>query len=195
MLQPQKLTLSHEDLFIERYERLMFWALQLTERSRDQAEDLVHDAFVQFTFTRPPLETVNNLDGYLYGILRNLRLLQMRRANRSPLRPLSIVEYDSAEIGIRAMGLQAQLRVQDELRMVCQYVCARKETSKVGSALILRFFHGYFTGEIAQVMQIARRAVNERLRVARAEAKLFLASPTSLSFLKEASPAIVDQHE
>jgi DNA-directed RNA polymerase specialized sigma24 family protein len=193
MLKPQKLSISHEELFIERYPRLITWALQLSENSRDVAEDLVHDAFVHFTFTRPDLENIHNLDGYLYGILRNLRLLQVRRARLSPLRPMSIVEFDSAEIGIRAMGFHAQLRVQDELRMVCQYVRIRKDTSKVGSALILRFFHGYFSGEIAQIMQISRRAVNERLRVARAEAKLFLADEASLSFLKTSCQSRVEQ--
>ena len=109
MLQPQKLTISHEDLFIERYERLMSWAMRLTERNRDQAEDLVHDAFVQFTFTRPNLEVINNLDGYLYGILRNLRLLQMRRASRSPLRPLLYPVTIVAEVVILREGQSALL--------------------------------------------------------------------------------------
>ncbi|HLA12377.1 MAG TPA: hypothetical protein VJ023_17455 [Pyrinomonadaceae bacterium] len=35
-----------EDLFIQRYDVLMGWALALTNRNRAQAEDLVHDNHV-----------------------------------------------------------------------------------------------------------------------------------------------------
>ena len=40
-----------------------------------------------------------------------------------------------------------------ELRQVCQYACDRKETSRAGSVLILRFLHGYYPREIAQIMR------------------------------------------
>ncbi|HLA12342.1 MAG TPA: hypothetical protein VJ023_17280 [Pyrinomonadaceae bacterium] len=46
-------TSSHEDLFIERYQRLLAWSLKLTAHDRQLAEDLLHDAYVQFTLNRP----------------------------------------------------------------------------------------------------------------------------------------------
>src|SRR2546429_7579712 len=58
-----------------------------------------------------------------------------------------------------------------------------KETSKAGRVLILRFLHGYYPREIAQVMQCTREAVEERLRVARSEARQYLENPKSLRFL------------
>src|SRR5919107_4697453 len=73
---------SHEEVFLARYGPLRAWALRLTEGDAGRAEDLVHDAFVQFTFTRPELARVRNLDGYLYQMLRNLNVSQMRRAGR-----------------------------------------------------------------------------------------------------------------
>ena len=163
-LNPWKVSASHEELFVASYERLLTWALHLTESNRELAEDLLHDAFIQFTLTRPDPETIKDLDNYLYGILRHLHLSQLRRTSRSRLQQLAIVEYDSAQAGLRTIDPSEQIQAQDELRRVCHYVCARKETSRAGSILMLRFFHGYYPGEIAQITRSSRPAVEERLR-------------------------------
>lgn len=178
----------HERIFLARYTRLRAWALQLTG-DNDEAEDLVHDAFIQFTFTCPDLDSIQNLDGYLYRILRNLHLSHVRRRLRLPARSLSIVDYDSAETLLRAHDPREQFRVQDELRQVCRYACLRKESSKAGSVLLFRFMHGYYPREIAQVMRSSREAVEERLRVGRGEAKRYLENPSALLFMGEAPPA------
>ncbi|MGH9937062.1 MAG: RNA polymerase sigma factor, partial [Blastocatellia bacterium] len=65
MLKQQLITHTHEDLFLARYERLMAWAVQLTDHNPQQAEDLVHDVFVKFALARPDLRRIENLDGYL----------------------------------------------------------------------------------------------------------------------------------
>ena len=176
----------HEDVFLARYGRLRAWALRLTEGDAGRAEDLVHDAFVQFTFTRPDLGRVRNLDGYLYQMLRNLNVSQMRRARRRREDAPAVVEYDSAEFALRATDPRELVRVQDDLRQVCRYACLRKETSKAGSVLILRFMHGYYPDEIARLMRSSREAVEERLRVARSEAAQILRDPASLRFMHKA---------
>jgi RNA polymerase sigma factor (sigma-70 family) len=175
---------GHEDVFLGRYKKLRSWAIQLTEGDREQAEDLVHSAYVQFNLSRPDLNAIVNLDGYLYRMLRNLHLSQVRRLLRHQHRALSIIDYDSAEIGLRAADPRLHVRLQDELRQVCQYACFRKETSKAGSVLILRFLHGYYPREIALVMRGTREAVEERLRVARNEASEYLKSPNNLHFMR-----------
>jgi RNA polymerase sigma factor (sigma-70 family) len=177
MLAPWKATYSHEDLFIQRYEWLLNWALQLTGRNREQAEDLVHDAFIQFTLTRPDLDSIQNLEGYLYGMLRNMHLSEVRRAARTHNRHISIIDYDSAEIALRSADPWDQIQARDELRAVCNYACARKEKSKAGSVLLLRFFHGYYASEISLVLRSPRRAVDDWLLIARREAKLHLDNP------------------
>src|SRR6266851_6525632 len=145
----------HEELFAQRYEQLHSWALHLTEDAA-QAEDLLHDAFIEFTITRPDLGSIRHLDNYLYGVLRVLHLSQIRRSARHRLQQLSIVEYDSAEIGLRMVDPRDQIKVQEDLRAICQYACIRKETSKAGSILILRFFHGYYPSEIVRIVQRSR---------------------------------------
>ncbi|HEU5240239.1 MAG TPA: sigma factor, partial [Pyrinomonadaceae bacterium] len=88
-------TTDYEALFIERYQRLLGLALQLTAGDRERAEDVLHDAFIQFSFSRPDLNQIEDLEAYLYGMLRKLHLSQMRRDSRSRIQPHFLVEYDS----------------------------------------------------------------------------------------------------
>jgi RNA polymerase sigma factor (sigma-70 family) len=178
----------YEDLFIQRYERLLTWALQLTDRDRELAEDLVHDIFIQFTLSQPDLSSIDNLEGYLRVMLRNMHLSQVRRSTRirenaSAVPEISLINHDSMESWLRAVEERTVAHVQQELRRICQYACIRKETSKAGSVLILRFFHGYYPSEIAKILRVTRGAVDEFLSIARAEARAFLNDPNSLAFM------------
>src|SRR5919205_2617805 len=100
MLEPSEIlrgevaeALSHEEVFLARYGPLRAWALRLTGGDAARAEDLVHDAFVQFTLARPDLGRVENLDGYLYQMLRNLNTSRMRRAARRREGAPAVIEY------------------------------------------------------------------------------------------------------
>lgn len=191
MILPLKsISSDHESLFIERYDRLLKWGLQLTERDNDLAQDILHDAFIQFTLTPPDLETIQNLDAYLYGLLRNLHLSQMRRATRSRFQQLSIIDYESAVIGLHAADPRTHIQVQEELRRVCHYACARKETSRAGSVLILRFFHGYYPSEISKILQCTRLAVDLQIKRARTEARAYLERPETLRFITDRIPEV-----
>jgi RNA polymerase sigma factor (sigma-70 family) len=192
MLQPSEIpraaeskAVSHEEVFLARYGPLRAWALRLTGGDEGRAEDLVHDAFVQFTLARPDLARVQNLDGYLYQMLRNLNISRMRRAGRRRGDEPAVFEYDSAEFVLRAADPRDLIRVQDDLRQVCHYACVRKESSRAGSVLILRFMHGYYPAEIARFTGSTREAVEERLRVARDEARQYLKDPESLRFINK----------
>ena len=99
---------------------------------------------------------------------------------------MTAVEYDTVDVGLWVSDPRDGIRMQDELGAVCQYACIRKESSKAGSVLILRFFHGYYPDEIAQIMCVTRPAVKERLRLARAEARAYLDDPSKLAFIGEA---------
>src|ERR1051325_482633 len=187
MLKPAKLSPNHEDLFLQRYTLLRGWALRLTGNDPQQAEDLLHDAFIHFCIHHPALEEIKNLEGYLHTMLRNLHLSQSRRAARSAHGHFLILDYDSAETGwsaINAIDPREQIKAQDELRAICEYACLRKESSKAGSVLILRFFHGYYPDEIARVMRSTRSAVEHHLRLARSEAKVYLQDPDALTFMQ-----------
>lgn len=189
-----KLVSSHEELFVDHYHQLVEWALRLTGNDRHLAEDLVQDSFVQFTFRRPDLSSIENLEAYLYGILRNTHRLELRRAAHCLTRQPAVVDYDSADICLRRRDVGDQIAIREDLRRVCQYACARKESSRAGSVLILRFFHGYYPGEIALIIGSSRPSVSQLLRMARDEARLYLENPRSLSFLAKPKSA-ADSHD
>jgi len=74
------------------------------------------------------------------------------------------------------------------LHQICAYACFRKESSKAGSVLILRFFHNYFPTEIASVLNSSRNCVDQWQRLARREAKLFMNRPGGLRFVNGETP-------
>jgi RNA polymerase sigma factor (sigma-70 family) len=179
-----KPALSHEELFLSHYPKLLTWAMQLTGHDRSKAEDLVHDVFIQFVVVEPELSEVENLDGYLFATMRNLLRSQLRRQSALLNNQLSLLDYDSAQLGLRAHDLRHDVRVREELEMICHYASVRKETSRAGSALILRFYLGYYPAEISQILKSSRQAVADLLGAARREAKLYLTHPNRLSFMK-----------
>jgi len=196
MPRPQAISPSsnHEEIFAQHYRWLMGWALRFTNHDREQAEDLVHDTFVQFMINRPDLGIVNqNIEGYLYSMLRNMHVSQVRRAARLretafPIADiLSISETASVRTELRMASQRIQ--IQDELCRICQYASIRKNSSKVGGVVILRFFHGYYPNEIAAVTRSSRAGVDKMLQRARTEARLYLKDPGALSFLNGEPPS------
>jgi len=183
---------KREQLFTERYEGLLAWAMRLTNQQRDAAEDLVQDAFVQFVLGRTRLEEIENIDGYLR---RMLRYMHVSRLNRSAQHlheaALSVADYDSCQLVWTAIEAPRRMQAFEELHQICTYACARKETSRAGSVLILRFFHDYFPTEIAGILNSSRHCVDQWQRLARRELKLFMDEPGRLRFVSDTKPADV----
>ncbi|HEU4386827.1 MAG TPA: sigma-70 family RNA polymerase sigma factor, partial [Blastocatellia bacterium] len=187
MISPWRVPPSHDELFLERYGRLLALCLKLTGHDRQLAEDLLHDAFVQFTLVRPDLESIRNIDGYLYGMLRNMHLSHLRAAKCAG-GGLRLVDYDTIDLSLGTVTLMNHITARDELRAVCRFACVRKETSKSASVLILRFFHGYYPAEIALVIGSPRKAVDDWIRIARREAKAWLQDPTQVAPINRTGP-------
>lgn len=178
-----KKSLSHEEVFLERYSSMLTWARNLSKNDVEIAEDLVQEAFIQFILTAPSLNEINNLDGYLYGLLRNLCLSHFRRVTRNRLEQLSIYEYDSAEDGLNTVEIRDQENARDGLQKICSFVSIRKNSARAASVFILRFFHGYFASEIAAILRTSRPAVDVRLMTARKEVRAFLENPKDVKFI------------
>jgi RNA polymerase sigma factor (sigma-70 family) len=173
-----------EQLFTERYESLLAWALRLTNQNHEAAQDLVQDAFVQFMLGRTGLEQIENIDGYLRRMLRYMHASRMsRQSERLHDTALSVADYDSLTLGWPAIEPPRRMQAFEELQQICSYACARKESSRAGSVLILRYFHDYFPTEIASVLGTSRHCVDQWQRLARREVKLFMNEPGRLRFV------------
>ncbi len=164
-------------VFVEKYDTLMQWALRLTHGDQEEAKDLLHEAFVQFTLRQLDFTGVENIDGYLYTALKHFHLATLKRAKRDPLNQISLVEFDSVDLALRSSFCLDQLEVQNDLRRICAFLCWRKASAKSASYLILRFFHGYYPEEIMRVALASRRVVDEGIRLAAAESKVYLGDP------------------
>jgi RNA polymerase sigma factor (sigma-70 family) len=177
-----------EQLFTERYANLRIWAIHLTNHE-STADDLVQDAFVQWMLGRTRLEEIENIDGYLRNMLRNMHFSRTSRAAQRLQETLSIADYDSGLLGWTAIEPPRRLQASEDLHQICAFACFRKESSKAGSVLILRFFHNYFPTEIASVLNSSRNCVDQWQRVARREAKMFMNRPGGLRFVNGGAPS------
>jgi len=136
---------SHRDIFLARYDQVLAWALRLTGNRREQAEDLVQDTFVLLVNSRPDITRARDLESYLYPLVRNIHRAQLQKVLRRAALDLNILDFDSVEVGLKEnIGREDEhrLRMQNDLRRICDFAIRRRESSRVGSVLLLRFFHG-----------------------------------------------------
>jgi RNA polymerase sigma factor (sigma-70 family) len=181
MLEAQQLAQQEQEkrqaFFIQRYDRLLVWALQLTNQHRPSAEDLVQDAFIQFVLGRTSIEEIENVDGYLRRMLRYMHIARKTRTDQKAVdTAISLSDFDSLDLGWSNIDPSRRMQAQQELWQICSYACSRKETSRAGAVLILRFFHNYYPAEIAQLLRASRHNVDQWQNLARRELKQFLNS-------------------
>ncbi len=182
MFDPLRRELDHEELFVDRYDLLLRAALRVTEGDRQAAEDLVQDAFIRFTVVQPPLQDVAQLDAYFYAMLRNMHTSRIRRAQVAKV-SLSILDFDSLDIGLDALDAPGRLEARQAVRAACEYGCVRRRSSKIRSIFLLRFFHGYLPSEIARIARLSAAMIDDQLFRARREVKLFVEQPGHLTFI------------
>jgi DNA-directed RNA polymerase specialized sigma24 family protein len=109
MIEPLKTTWDREELFAQRYEWLLGLFLQLTGGDAARAEDLPHNALIQFILPRHNSPLVQNRDGYLYAMLRNVHVSEEWQAATAQHLTLSIADYNSAQITLRAVDAWVRL--------------------------------------------------------------------------------------
>ncbi|HWW87324.1 MAG TPA: RNA polymerase sigma factor, partial [Vicinamibacterales bacterium] len=177
---------DHERRFLARYALVWRHALRLTGDPAG-ADDLAQDAYLRFTLTRPDLSRLDNTDGYLITLVRNIHLSRVRRASHRSERSLDLLDYDSAELVASRTDPRAWLLARHLLRGACAYGCARRRSAKTGSVFLLRFFHALAPSEIALITHAANRTVEEWVRLGRQEARQYLTDPSRLAFVSRTS--------
>src|SRR5262245_51602787 len=164
--------LSRESEFLSRYDQLLKWAQRLTEGDRSLAEDVVHDAYLQFVLSRTNHSSINNLDHYLHRVVRNAHRTYLRQTTPRRFDQLSVVDLESLQTASNDPDGPAQAR--QLLFAVCLYASEQREMSIAFSVLILRFIHGYYPNEVAHLTKRTRGAVDGFLKSARNSLRLHL---------------------
>ena len=168
---------TFEELFFEHHGRLFEWALQMTERDRPEAEDLVQELYIRFARAGAPAEHIENAKDYLFSVLRNLHFARKRRGRVSAIDDLSVVDYETVERGLRSVDRSAVLFIREDLKRVCTYLCERKSSSRAACHFLLRYFLGYFPNEVMKIAKATRIGVDKAIQAARREARLDLERP------------------
>ncbi len=137
----------------------------------------MQDFYIQVKCINLQLAEVDEIEPYLFKILRNLHYSRLRQKGRSPISELSIAEYDSLERGLVATDRRDLFLVHANLQDICEFVCQRKSTAARASVFILRFFFGYYPSEVMKVVLASRTAIDRSLRLARQEAPPSQAPP------------------
>lgn len=174
--------------------RLLGWCLQITNGNRAEAEDLVHDAYVQFVRAAPPLKTIQNVDAYLNRMVRNLYLSRLATRNRNPLQTLDASEYDSIAICLQAEDLSSIAGMRSQLTRICDWACRRRPETKAASVLTLRFFLGYLPSEIARMLPGGREAVEKHLQLARRELTVSATADADYTEVPSENGSVLQMH-
>jgi RNA polymerase sigma factor (sigma-70 family) len=159
----------YDRFFQENYPALKRWALQITSNDRELAEDLLHDVYLRVSQRTDQHDSIDSVNAYLYTAIRNGFISHLRRRTRMGWFQLSAAEDDFGKKPTMIVDPRLALKVQEELRAICNYACERKSSSISASILILRFIHGYYSAEVARVINRSRNAVEARLLKARRE--------------------------
>jgi RNA polymerase sigma-70 factor, ECF subfamily len=159
---------------IEYIDGLYGYAFVLT-RSRTHAEDLVQDTFVRALQAMNRLRKDSNIKGWLFAILRNLWLNELRRHRSAP----SVVELDFDSVAAGDLG--------GSVRDSHQILMSKQNADSIRSAIdqlspdfreiiLLREFEELSYDEIAKLLGCPVGTVMSRLGRARAKLRTLLAS-------------------
>jgi RNA polymerase sigma factor (sigma-70 family) len=178
-----------ESVFAAKYEWLLRWAKHFTQNDQHAAEDLAQEAFVRLIVSWPRIkDNIDQVEAFLYSTLKYAHLMELRRGRRFNFQDLALIEFDDLRLSLQEEKTTDPIEVQDDLRRIVAYLCWRKRSAKSASVLLLRFIHGYYPDEIAQIAVMKRGPINELLRVAREEVKAYLADPSRVEIMRQGKP-------
>ena len=177
-----------EQLLATHYSQLLKWGTVLTSGDLNKAQEIVQEFCLYFALTKPNLNEVANLDGYLYTCLRHIYLSGLARASREALHLVSIADFDSFDFAVVANQAGDPIERQNDLRRICSYTIWRKEQSKSASYFILHFFHGYTRRETAELARLPISAIYNKLKSARTEVRSYLDQSGKLRIIGRNSP-------
>lgn len=163
---------SSESFGTEHIDSLYRYALVLT-RSRVEAEDLVQETYVRAMEAFSRLREDSNVRGWLFTILRNLWLNELRKHRTRP----QLVEVDSDSYLVE--GLVGNMRDAHEILESAEDASRVRQAidklpSEFQEILVLREFEELSYQEIAKVLNCPAGTVMSRLGRARSKLRVLL---------------------
>jgi RNA polymerase sigma-70 factor, ECF subfamily len=163
---------------IEHIDGLFSYAVVLT-RNRSDAEDLVQETYVRAIGAMGRLRSNSNVKSWMFTILRNVWLNQLRQRRTTP----SLVDASVEEIATDATG-----RSDDPHSLfVCKIECQRVRNAiqqlpvDFREIILLREFEELSYQEIATVLDCPAGTVMSRLARARSKLRTLLSATLSNS--------------
>ena len=173
---------------VEHIDGLYSYALMLS-RNRSEAEDLVQETYVRALGAMGRLRPESNVKSWLFTILRNIWLNQLRQRRTAP----QIVEMDvegiNAGIGTKTAdddpyALYVSTVERNQVREAIQQLPAESR-----EIILLREFEELSYQEIATILECPTGTVMSRLARARAKLRALL-SPTLLTTVQSRKEVI-----
>lgn len=152
--------LSYKEFYLENYEIIRQWALQITSYENDLADDIIQDVYLKL-YQRECPQNYESIRAYIYACLKNGFSTQLRKKGIS--RFVSITDCAEVLENNYSYDPRSDLLAQDKIKEICDYICWRKETSIAASIFILRFFLGYNSKEISIIIKRRKNAIEARL--------------------------------
>ncbi len=155
------------DQVLDHLDALYAFAFRLS-RDAALAEDLVQDTFARAVAAASQFQPDSNLRSWLFRILRNLHIDELRRARRDPLqRDESGADLSSEDAAIEP--LRDDLELERLRHVVAEDIeAALFELSDEARTAVLLDLEGFNECEMADIMGCAQGTVKSRLARARA---------------------------
>ena len=135
-----------EELYL-RYKNIMFFAANNILHNNYDAEDAVHTAFVRIAENIEKIESLNSpkTRGYVVTIVEHAAIDLYRKHKRT-----AVINLDDW----KNLGLTVEYDGRNVLA-----ACILKLPANYRECILLRYYHGYDTHEIAQALGISESAV------------------------------------
>ncbi len=152
---------AFKELFDQYYAPLCFYARKIID-SPDQSRDIVQDVYIKLWDNRKELVIYKSLKAYMYQAVRNQSLNHLEKRRRQ----VQFVEPGFCEKKIESMhvlrsGHQDPVSEKDLSKRIWELVEELPEKRK--SVFILYRKHGLSYSEIAEVMGITRKTVENQM--------------------------------
>lgn len=148
----------YSEFFRACYEHYVRFAYRYV-RSKDQACDLVQEAFIKLWKTRDQLDTSKSLKSYMFTIIRNLCLNHIRdHKNR-------FESLEGKEQSVHSLMIHQEQDGSSYMEQTIEIIekLIKKLPERQREAFELSRFDGLLHEEIAEVMNISARTVNNHI--------------------------------